>query len=193
MLKHDQSFLNYYFANVWVGMRPNNKFGDFLKLTGYNLARQIRPEEHVVDVGCGKNLFKGLIPKLTGIDPAFDEADYKVTIEEFKTNQQFDVAFVLGSINFGDENVIRKQIAKVLTILKPKARIYWRCHPGTSKHPFEESNNIDFFPWSFEKHEELSKDFNCKLVDLQWEHWSIDHTTLSSSGKNIFAIWKRKE
>ena len=92
---------------------------------GWSLIDQVFDEEFVIDVGCGPNPFKGKIKNLVGIDPAYDEADYNVTIEEFTTDDKFDVAFCLGSINFGSFDTIIAQIDRVVNLLKPNARIYW--------------------------------------------------------------------
>ena len=64
----------------------------------------------------------------------------------------FDVATCLGSINFGSIDVISKQIAKVVSCLKPKSRVYWRLNPGRQDHPNRFCENIDYFPWTLEIH-----------------------------------------
>ena len=112
------------------------------------MADKIKPEEWVLDVGCGVNPFKTVIANLVGIDPAFGQADYQTSIEDFVTEQRFDVAFCLGSINFGTEENIRNQIKCVVNLLNPNARIYWRVNPGLKDHGNEECKLIDFFPWS---------------------------------------------
>lgn len=157
----DQIYLNNYFANHW-----GHKGVPTYSLTGIDLAKRIRDDEWVLDVGCGRNLFKGTIKNLVGIDPAFDEADVKTTIENFETEQQFDVALCLGSINFGDEANIRKQIAGVITHLKPQARIYWRCNPGLQDHGNTECEQIQFFPWSESLHTNLAADYGFIVAEL---------------------------
>ena len=59
---------------------------------------------------------------------------------------KFDVAFCLGSINFGNESNILNQIECVINCLNPQARIYWRCNPGLHDHGNEECETIEFFP-----------------------------------------------
>jgi len=145
----NQIELNNYFNTHWRGHLNTYLY------SGLNLTKHIKPNEWVLDVGCGINLFKPLITNLIGIDPAFEQADYQTTIEDFHTEQKFDVAFCLGSINFGDENTIRNQIRCVVNLLKPVARIYWRVNPGLHDHGNKECQQIDFFPWS----EQLLKDY----------------------------------
>ena len=104
----DQQYLNNYFATQW-----NSKIDQY-QYSGWELVRKIRLGESVLDVGCGTNPFREKIANLTGIDPAFDQADFKCTIEEFRSNIQFNVAFCLGSINFGPESTILHQIQCVI-------------------------------------------------------------------------------
>jgi hypothetical protein len=172
-----QSILNDYFANHWH--RKNGDIAKFNK-TGLSLANKINYTDRVLDVGCGRNLFKGLIPNLVGIDPAFDEADVKCTIEEFDAHELFDVAFCLGIINFGGAEQIEQQIAKIVKLLKPSARIYWRCNPGQQDHNNEECKAINFYPWSIEEHIRLADMFGFSLAECSWD------TT-----NRIYAEWKR--
>ena len=174
----NQNYLNEYFHTTWH--RKNGSL-DNLEKTGWALINKINPGESVVDVGCGANPFKGKIPNLIGFDPAFDQADVKCTIEEFTTDEKFDVAFCLGSINFGDVADIERQIAKVITLLKSKARIYWRCNPGAQDHGNEECKEISFYPWTMEEHVRLAELFKFKLVECSWD-----------TRNRIYAEWTRE-
>ena len=171
----DQNYLNYYFANHW-----GHKGVPVYNTTGYQLADKIADDEWVLDVGCGRNLFKGKIKNIVGIDPAFDEADQKVTIEEFIPAQQFDVALCLGSVNFGGIEIIRRQIECIIKCLKPQARIYWRCNPGQQDHGNEECKQIDFFPWSEQWHKILAKEYGFEIIEL------------GTDRNRIYSIWKRQ-
>jgi hypothetical protein len=170
----DQVYLNNYFASHW-----GHKGVPVYSLTGIELAKRIKEDEWVLDVGCGRNLFKGVIKNLVGIDPAFEEADFKTTIEDFQTTQLFDVALCLGSINFGTIIAIRKQIDCVVNYLKPKARIYWRCNPGLQDHGNEECKQIDFFPWNNDWHTQLADEYGFKIVEL------------AHDSNRIYAEWSR--
>jgi hypothetical protein len=107
-------------------------------------------------------------------------ADYRLSIEGFQSNEQFDVAFCLGSINFGDEDTILNQISHVVRLLKPKARIYWRCNPGIADHNNEECKYINFYPWSFAKHVEFAERFGFKLNMVCYD-----------TGGRIYSEWFR--
>jgi hypothetical protein len=168
-----QTDLTNYFSTSW---HPRDDY----QYSGPSLADKIQPNESVLDVGCGHNLFKGKIEKLIGIDPAFDQADKKCTIEEYQSEVKFDVAFCLGSINFGNEDHIINQISCVVQLLQPKSRIYWRCNPGHYDHDNNECKEIDFYPWSREKHIKLSTSFGYRLVDI-----------LDDSNNRLYAEWSR--
>jgi hypothetical protein len=166
--------LNNYFATTW---RSNL---DQYKYSGFALIDKIQPEEIVIDVGCGFNEFRDHIPNLIGIDPANPMADYRLGIEGFQTAERFDVAFCLGSINFGSEATILNQINHVVRLLKPAARIYWRCNPGHADHGNEACKEIDFYPWTIEKHAELAEQFGFRLAVACWD-----------TGDRIYAEWHR--
>jgi hypothetical protein len=149
--------------------------------SGYALLDKISPDESVIDIGCGRNLFKSHLPKLIGVDPATDEADYKMPILEFETDQQFDVALCLGSVQFGDIDNIRAHLHKINSLLKPTGRIYWRCN----EKPWIPAW---FFKWSFDLHQELADEFGYDLQDCKWDYYTID----DDRGYRIYAEWVRK-
>jgi hypothetical protein len=157
----DQTILNEYFGTVWHSNMTK------YKLSGPSLIDKIAPTEFVIDVGCGDNYFKGKIRNIIGIDPANNLADVKCTIEEFSTDMRFDVAFCLGSINFGNVNDIERQISKLVSLLKQQARIYWRCNPGLQDHPFEECKLIEFYPWSLPEHIRLAEKYGFRLMEYR--------------------------
>jgi SAM-dependent methyltransferase len=166
--------LNKYFANNWKSNLDQYKY------SGFNLINKILPNESVIDVGCGFNEFRGRIPNLIGIDPANAQADYRLSIEGFQSAEKFDVAFCLGSINFGDESTIVNQISAVIRLLKPNGRIYWRCNPGAADHGNSECKEIDFYPWTIAEHVRLSELFGFRLMTCRWD-----------KNNRIYAEWSR--
>ena len=175
---HDQDYLNDYFRNHW---KPSL---DAYTYSGYELiAAKILPNEYLLDVGCGYNPFKKLVNNCIGIDPAMDEADVRVTIEDFYATRRFDVATCLGSINFGDDAVISRQINKIVTCMKPASRIYWRLNPGRRDHASERCQGIPFYPWSFERLQTFAELHNYRQVNPQTE----------SNGRvvRLYAEWHR--
>lgn len=165
----DQPHLNKYFAGAW---RQRDRGFEQYNKTGWALIDKIKPNETVIDVGCGSNLFKGKIDNVIGVDPAFPEADYCMSIEDFsqQNTTKFNVAFCLGSINFGDTNHIESQISLVDSLLVgPGSRIYWRCNPGLKDHGNTECESVPFYPWSFSEHIRLCDKFGYKLLEVSWD------------------------
>ena len=170
----NQHTLDNYFSTHW---RSNI---DQYLYSGWALIQKINLGESVLDVGCGTNPFRGRIANLTGVDPAFPQADYRCTIEQFESNVRFNVAFCLGSINFGNQATIVKQIAHVVQLLTPHARIYWRCNPGRQDHGNEHCREIDFFNWTPELLYELAPKFGFEVADLK-----------PDSNNRIYCEWVR--
>lgn len=172
-----QDFLNQYFGNTWKGEMESYTY------SGFALLNHIKPSDSVLDVGCGDNPFKGKIENLVGVDPANSKADVQVAIEDYKTDKKFDVAFCLGSINFGTHEVVEAQIAKVVSLLKPNARIYWRCNPGRKDHVSKLCEEIDFYPWTFELLEDYARHFGFKVIDAKMDH--------NSRNERLYCVWQR--
>lgn len=166
--------INNYFKNIW---KPNI---DNHIHSGWKLLKYIDIREDVLDVGCGYNLFKKYLPNLYGIDPANDNADEVVSIENYITNKKYDVILCLGSINFGQQSTIELQIEKVIKLLRPGGRIYWRQNPGKKDHKWKECLGIDFFPWTIKKNYELANKYDCKVRVCKWDR------------ARIYAEWNKK-
>lgn len=161
----NQNLLNEYFATEWLA-RPDVSLEKY-KYSGLALLDKIAETDWVLDVGCGNNYFKGKIKNLVGIDPANDNADVKTTIEDYVTDQIFDIAFCLGSINFGDSADIALQISKVSALLTVKGKIYWRCNPGKYDHGTKGVHQIQFFRWDEHWHNYLSSQLGFAVVDFK--------------------------
>ena len=74
----------------------------------------------------------------------------------------------LGSINFGDEEIIKAQLERAIHLCKPGGKIYLRCNPGIT-HDNKHAKWIDFYPWSKEKLEEFATEFACKINEISWD------------------------
>lgn len=155
----NQQELNKYFSEEWT-----DDFDNYT-LSGYELAYKCKRTDWVLDVGCGHNPFKGQIKNLVGIDPANNKADIVTTLEDFEHDKLFDVAFCLGSLNFGSKRKIRKQIKKLLTHMQPKCKIHWRCNPGRRDHGKPSTHKVPFFKWNQEVMEEFAKEFGFKITE----------------------------
>ena len=166
---------NNYFSTIH---KPNF---DKYTYSSWELLNKINRNEHVLDVGCGRNFFKSYLPHLVGIDPANKNADHMISIEDFETDIKFDVALCLGSINFGSYQTVYNQIDKIVSLLKPKSRIYWRCNPGEYDHDNDECKELDFFPWSHEYHNHFATNFK----------YNVHKICLEPFNGRIYAEWIR--
>ena len=177
-MKLDIDFLNDYFQNYW---KPS--LSAYSASSYENIAKTVLDTEHLLDVGCGDNPFKQLVTHAYGIDPANDAADEKVSIEDFIPKREYDVITCLGSINFGDEEIISQQIKKVVSCLSSQGRIYWRLNPGRKDHDSELCDKIPFFPWTFEKLKEFADLYNFKQIN----------ETIDKDDKivRLYAEWRR--
>jgi len=167
--------VNNYFQHCWS---PNyEKFA----YTGYALMNQILPDETVLDVGCGHNLFKEYLGnQIYGIDPNFKQADEQVALEDFVPNGRiWTHAFCLGSLNFGSQQKIESQILKISGMITDC--IFWRQNPGIIDHvEKEEFAKLDLFPWSFELNKQMAEALNFKVVECKWD-----------THNRIYAVWQK--
>ena len=174
----DQEFLNFYFREIWT---PST---DVYNHSAYaRIAETITDTDLLLDVGCGTNPFKSLVKNVVGIDPARDEADYKITLESFEYHKKFTVATCLGSINFGNEESISNQISKLVSLMADESRIFWRLNPGRQDHKDEHCRKIIFFPWTF-----------CKLNEFAQKYRYHQDREFLESNKNVlrlYAEWRR--
>ena len=164
-----------YFADNW---QPDyTKF----KYSGWALLDKIKEDDQILDIGCGYNLFKKHFGnRLYGIDPANNKADQVIAWEDYKLHKKFNVFFVLGSINFGHEKYVESQIAKLSRETKTGDRVYWRQNPGTGDHPWKGVEEVQFYPWSFDKNKEWADKYNFTINEL-----------LQDTGNRIYTEWTR--
>ena len=152
----------------------------------------------ILDVGCGDNIWKThLGAKVTGIDPYNDNADFKIDITNYakektdpksgEINDRFDICLVLGSINFGDQATIERQIAEVVRLTKPGGKIYWRCNPGIT-HENDNAKWIDFFNWDEAYIQDIAKRVKCDVNEICWDH---PEGTELRNGNRLYSEWTR--
>ena len=151
-----------YFNGIW---KDTNY--EYLEHSGYSLVDYVNSKKpsSVLDVGCGYNKLKGKINNLIGIDPFNDAADIKVSIEDYST-VPFDIALCLGSINFGDEKTIDKQIDKLHTLWRREA--IFRVNPGIPHAGWDDF--IEWYQWTPEKIYAISEKYNYNVECLKMEY-----------------------
>lgn len=158
----DNHCLSNYFSKIW---QPNMKKWKYSGLKLVDEVNALSPRS-VLDVGCGYNEFKGKIHNLTGIDPYNDRADHKISIMDFRSTQQYDVILCLGSINFGSQDKITAEMAKVVLLLAQGGTIFCRANPGVS-HTGTEARWIEFYAWNVPFIIALAERFNLKVLDIR--------------------------
>lgn len=159
----DGKIIERHFATIW-----NPNMAHFIH-SGFNLVDEINAltPDSVLDIGCGKNEFKGKIHNLVGIDPVLPEADIRTSILDYDSSKTFDVILVLGSINFGGEEYILKQLEKVISLCSPTGKIYFRVNPGISN---PDSPWMDFFEWDELKIKQYGKRYNLLVSDIREDY-----------------------
>lgn len=123
--------------------------------TGAELIKEVADNEWVLDVGCGINPYKHLIKNLVGIDPIVYHdslVDIVSKLEDFETDQKFDVFFCLGSLNPVSKPILFNQFKKIKSLANSNHRIYIRC--------FSWEHGI----WNKELIEEICKEFSLKCT-----------------------------
>ena len=162
-----------YWADSW---QPDySKFNH----SGWKLLSQFRKNDKILDIGCGYNLFKQRLGnKVYGIDPYNNEADELVSWEAYEPKEKFNVYLCLGSLNFGTEEVVEKQVAKLAEVTNKGDRIYWRQNPGTGDHPWKGVEAIKFYPWTIDKNYEWAKKYGFYVKTCHMD-----------TGNRIYAEW----
>ena len=151
-----------YFNGIWKDTNYQ-----YLEHSGYSLVDYVNNKKpsSVLDVGCGYNRLKSLIPNLIGIDPFNDAADIKTSLEEYKS-VPYDMALCLGSINFGDEKTIDNQIDKLHTLWR--SEVIFRVNPGIPHAGWDDF--IEWYQWTPEKIKDIAKQYNYNLKCLKMEY-----------------------
>mgnify|MGYP001166889519 FL=1 len=148
----------------------------------------------ILDVGCGTNEWKPKLGgRLLGIDPYHPAADIKIGINEFASlkehSNKYDIVLALGSINFGDQKEIEKQIVNVVKLTKPGGKIFWRCNPGIT-HDNKHAQWVDFFKWSEEYIYSIAEKVNCKVNEVSWDHPENDLDI--RWGNRLYSEWTKQ-
>jgi len=169
------SVLNNYFRNNW---KPN---WDKFKYSGWTLLDKIDKDAHILDIGCGYNDLKKHFPNLYGIDPYNSNSDQEIAFENYKPHKQFDVFLALGSLNFGTQKDLDKQIKHLYDITKKNDIIYWRQNPGLTDHPWQGVEEIVFFPWSEKWNVHYCDKYGFELKEMKQDN-----------GNRLYSEWIRK-
>jgi len=141
--------------------------------------------DKIVDVGCAKNVYKQYFPNLIGIDFVdFEEADIVVSIQDAVFKQSsLDGAICFGVFH-GNKDSVYKDIEKVLSWLKPGAKIAMRARAK----PLDKFSSIDHFIWNNTNIQRTTDFFNLKISTIE------DITYTRDNGKvleNKVWVWTK--
>ena len=156
----DNYCLHRYFSQYW---QPDMKKWKYSGLQLIDEVNALHPRS-VLDVGCGYNEFRGRINNLIGIDPYNDNADYKIATLDYKTKEKFDVILCLGSINFGTQDKIVREVAHCVSMLEEGGTMFFRVNPGV-QHDKPEAHWIEFFAWNVPFIIDLAQQLKLKILD----------------------------
>jgi len=182
----EQDNLNKFYRQMTeTSEQAEARLGRF-QYSGLGLIDKILPDETVIDIGCGHNIFKKYIPNLIGIDPNYSGADHRTTLEEFTTDQKFNVAFCLGSMQYGTLDDVKNQVSKVTQLLTPTARIYWRSKMA---NPYVAPKTYDFtiFRWTVELHHAVAEQFGFTVAECSVDQQTPDLDNI----RWLYAAWVR--
>ena len=172
-----QAEINEAFQKIMAAetLEGRNKFMHDLKYSGYRILDKIGPDDHILDIGCGRNLFKSYRSNVLGIDPVYDEADVKVAFQDFETTEKFDVILCLGSLHFGELEDIVFLTKKLTRMIKPGGKVFWRC-AHSSDAWFQ-------YNWTKQLHHDLAKEFGYSIVEIE------DDYVGDGENKRVFRIY----
>tara|TARA_Y100001938_G_C7934046_1_gene350813 strand:+ start:91 stop:765 length:675 start_codon:yes stop_codon:yes gene_type:complete len=173
--KIDKAVLGKYFGEIW---QPTTKS---FKYSGLNLVEEIKNlhPRSVLDLGCGYNEFKKLIPNLIGVDPYNKNADLQIPLLEYKPQNKFDVVIALGSINFGSTDKIFRELEHAVSLCAEGGTMYFRVNPGL-KHEPPESDWISFYDWDANFITNCADYFKVTTIQLR-----------NDSKGRIYFVWRR--
>jgi len=175
--------------------------------TGWKLLEEFDKDAHILDIGCGYNLFKPHCKNLYGIDPYNKEADEMISFEDYIPHKNFDIFLALGSLNFYDETYVELQIKHLSEITKSGDIIFWRQSMGDNpnfKKAFEQRNirynkinrlpeeekSLSFFPWDWNYNKYFVDKYGFELLDFK-EESGINYPT-KLKGLRYYAKWSKK-
>lgn len=120
----------------------------------------------VVDLGCGLNQYKGLINNLVGVDVVGCREDITKDITDLKehfADHTVDVILALGSINFGEADLIRQQLTEVKRLLKTGGIAYFRANQND--HDKDHKGDLRYYDWSKDLVEHWSTQLGFEILE----------------------------
>jgi len=112
----------------------------------------------VLDLGCGKNQYKPYIKNLVGIDLVDKGADIIADISNLSYDDEtVDACLCYGSINFGNDDTIEKQIKEMKRVLKKNGIAVFRGN-------MNEHDSEAYYNWTKELVHKWTEHFNFTFI-----------------------------
>jgi ubiquinone/menaquinone biosynthesis C-methylase UbiE len=174
------------------------------KYTGEWLLNEIKKDGEdvkVLDVGCGKNPFKGKVKNVIGVEPGtWGNADMQLNLDGawnlFKPNT-FDWVLAIGILHHHDTDDIHLMIKQLMDLVKPGGKVACLCKPfaNDKEAPY-------LYPWSFETTKTFTALHNLKYYLEPVEDYTIldkipndiklyEVVTNNKTRERIFWIWEK--
>jgi SAM-dependent methyltransferase len=83
-------------------------------------------------------------------------------LKEHFADRTVDVILALGSINFGEDDLIRQQLKEVKRLLKPGGIAYFRANQND--HDKDHKGDLRYYDWSKELVESWAKELGFETV-----------------------------
>lgn len=129
-MRKDQAKINEFFAEHWARPKQDPIWRPYDKIVCGDIETNFLEGAEILDVGAAYNLYKIHLPAyaVTGLDPAFGEVDVQSTIEDYQTDKRYDAVMCANTLHFGEMSEVQEQIDKMISLLKPTGRLYFRLN-----------------------------------------------------------------
>jgi|LakMenEpi03Aug12_release.lakeMendotaPanAssembly.Ray.scaffolds.fasta_scaffold29289_5 hypothetical protein len=123
---------------------------------------KLNPQK-ILDLGCGYNEFKRYIPNLIGIDFANENADIVDDFMNYECeDNSIDVMLALGSINFGNHELVDKQMEWMTKKLRRGGKMFIRVNPAEAP---DDSIGKQFYIWTIKDIYDFSVKYSLEVED----------------------------
>jgi len=150
----------------------------------------------VIDAGCGRNLYRDIIPNLQGFDSGnYAEADFQSTIldADFEKDSA-DAVISQGVIHFYSKATIKKNIKEIVKWVKPGGKICMMVNydDENMQNVLKLTNNaLSVIPWSDDFLIEVTQENNLTFYKEAWfKDW---HWTNRPNYKKLTAAFDKNE
>jgi hypothetical protein len=166
----------------WTGFTAFKNY----KYSGVNLISEVNKldPDLVIDAGCGHNRFKGHITNLIGFDrEPFPYADLHLGIDEINFRpESADVVLALGSIQFGDFDLVERHMDKIVQWVKPGGFVVMRV---MQEHYTELEYRNTHYVWTDNDIEYFTKKYSFTVDQGPWIEEVKDFVKSQSEPFNI--------